>query len=141
MLTFKDISWRSNSLHRAMRITPYYVICINVHVELTATGLFYNTVSSITTGRLGSLIQCWELAINLKLVPYARGKNRKPLPWRRHGICFIFHVHNLGCIIDQLDLWKRWVADGESFFILRFTYEHNLIYISPLFSFTDAKKS
>ena len=40
MLTLKDIPWRSNSLHRATRITPYYVICINVHLEITATGLF-----------------------------------------------------------------------------------------------------
>ena len=68
--------------------------------------------------------------INLILAPYAWGRNGKPLLWSRHGVCFIFHVHNLECIID---FWKRWVADGESFFILRFTYEYNLIYVSPLF--------
>ena len=69
-----------------------------------------------------------------------RGRNRKPLPWRRHGIYFIFHVHSLECIIGWLHFWKRWVADGESFFILRFTYECNLIYVSPLFSFADTKR-
>ena len=40
---------------------------------------------------------------------------------------FIFHVHNMDCIIHWLDFWKRLVAETESFFILGFTYDYKLI--------------
>ena len=58
------------------------------------------------------LIQCQDLAINVKLVPYVRGRNRKPLPWSRHGIWSIFRFLSLECvIIDNRSCgWKRWVV-------------------------------
>ena len=58
------------------------------------------------------LIHCRDLVINVNLVPYVRGRNRKPLPWSRHGIWFIFHFLSLECvIIDNRSCgWKRWVV-------------------------------
>ena len=112
MLTCKDIPMRPNSLHRAKRITSICVIRINFHIELTAASFFFfliyfhNTVFFIKTG---SLIHCWELAINLKLVSYARGRNRKPLPWRRHGICSFFMFITWTALFTNLTFGK-----GES---------------------------
>ena len=58
---------------------------------------------------MGSLIHFWELAINLKLVPYARGRNRKPLPWRGHGICSFFVFLTWTAILTNFTFGK-----GES---------------------------
>ena len=89
---------------------------------------------------MGSLIHCLELAINLKLVSYARGRNRKPLPWRRHGICSFFMFLTWTALLTNFTFGKGESQTANHFFILRFTYEYNFICISLLFYFTDAKR-
>ena len=84
MVTCKDIPKRPNSIHQATLITSIYVICLNFHIEQTAASFFlnyfHNTVSLIKQVNFGSLILCWKLVINLRLVPYVRGRDRKLLP-------------------------------------------------------------
>ena len=129
MLTCEDIPKRPTSLHRAKRIISICAICINFHMELTAASIFlkiffHKKVFFITTGRFGKLNPLLGASDQLKT-----------------------------CVIRAWYKQKTWTAlltnftfgKGESqtanhFFILRFTYEYNFIYISLLFYFTDTKR-
>ena len=118
MLTCRDIPMRPNSLHQAKRITFICVICINFHIELTAASFFFKCIFIIRffhKNRL-ILIHCWELAINLQLVSYVRGRNRKPLPWRRHGICSFFMFITWTALFTDLTFGKD-ESQGENHFL------------------------
>ena len=88
---------------------------------------------------MGSLIHCLELAINLKLVSYARGRNRKPLPWRRHGICSFFMFLTWTALLTNFTFGKGESQTANHFLSFDLLMSATLFYICPLFSFADKK--